>query len=73
MSLLQYNRRVAVSNHRQRASIAAAGIMAEAAVAVAATYYLVFLSAGLVNSLAFYLMAVSFISTVLFNGNPLKV
>jgi len=60
-----------LANHRQRASIAAAGIMAEAAVAVVSTYIWYFSQPGLINSLAFYLMAVSFISTVLFNGNPL--
>ncbi|MFH0821118.1 MAG: site-2 protease family protein [Pseudomonadota bacterium] len=56
---------------RQRAAIAAAGIAAEAVLAIVSTYVWYFSLPGLVNSLAFYLMAVSFTSTVLFNGNPL--
>ncbi len=60
-----------LADRKQRAAISAAGIIAEAAMAVISTYIWYFSQPGLVNSLAFYLMAVSFVSTVLFNGNPL--
>ena len=60
-----------LADRKQRAAIAAAGIVAEAALAVLATYVWYFTRPGMVNSLAFYLMAVSFTSTLLFNGNPL--
>lgn len=60
-----------LADRRQRAAIAGAGILAEAALAVVSTYIWYFSRPGLVNSLAFYLMAVSFTSTILFNGNPL--
>ena len=60
-----------LADRRQRASIAAAGIMAEAVLAILSTYVWYFSKPGMVHSLAFYLMSVSFVSTVLFNGNPL--
>ena len=60
-----------LADPRQRAKISAAGIIAEAAVAVVSTYVWSYSQPGIINSLAFYLMAVSFVSTVLFNGNPL--
>jgi len=60
-----------LADRRQRAAIAGAGILAEAALAIVATYIWYFTRPGMVNSLAFYLMAVSFTSTLLFNGNPL--
>jgi putative peptide zinc metalloprotease protein len=60
-----------LADRKQRAAIAAAGIMAEAVLAIGSTYVWYFSKPGLINSLAFYLMAVSFVSTVLFNGNPL--
>lgn len=60
-----------LADRRQRMVISAAGIISEAAMAVTATYIWHFSGPGIVNSLAFYLMAVSFASTVLFNGNPL--
>jgi len=60
-----------LADRKQRMAISAAGIMAEAVVAMLACYVWHFSREGMVNSLAFYLMAVSFISTVLFNGNPL--
>jgi putative peptide zinc metalloprotease protein len=60
-----------LADRRQRMAISAAGILAEAAVAVLAAYVWQLSGPGIVNSLAFYLMAVSFVSTVLFNGNPL--
>jgi putative peptide zinc metalloprotease protein len=60
-----------LADRKQRAAIAAAGIAAETALAIIATYVWYFTRPGMVNSLAFYLMAVSFTSTLLFNGNPL--
>ncbi|MEW6348610.1 MAG: site-2 protease family protein [Thermodesulfobacteriota bacterium] len=60
-----------LADRRQRIAISAAGIMAEALIAVFATYVWYFTQPGLINSLAFYLVAVSLISTVLFNANPL--
>lgn len=60
-----------LADRRQRAAIAAGGIMSEAVLAIFATYVWYFSKPGMVNSLAFYLMAVSFVSTLLFNGNPL--
>jgi putative peptide zinc metalloprotease protein len=60
-----------LADRKQRAAISAAGIIAEAVLAVISTYIWYFSQPGLVNSLAFYLMAISFVSTVLFNGNPL--
>ncbi|MDQ7781621.1 MAG: HlyD family efflux transporter periplasmic adaptor subunit [Desulfomonilaceae bacterium] len=56
---------------KQRIAISGAGILVEGALAIISTYIWYFSGPGMVNSLAFYLMAVSFISTVLFNGNPL--
>lgn len=60
-----------LAGRKQRILIAAAGIMAEAVVAISAAYVWYFTNPGIVNSLAFYLMAVSLVSTVIFNGNPL--
>ncbi|MBI5572477.1 MAG: efflux RND transporter periplasmic adaptor subunit [Desulfomonile tiedjei] len=60
-----------LADRKQRIAISAAGILVEGAVAIISAYVWYFTSPGIVNSLAFYLMAVSFISTVLFNGNPL--
>jgi putative peptide zinc metalloprotease protein len=60
-----------LADRKQRVSIGAAGIVAEAALAVIATYVWYFTPPSLINSLAFYQIAISFISTVLFNGNPL--
>jgi putative peptide zinc metalloprotease protein len=60
-----------LADRRERIAISAAGIIAEAALAVASTYIWYFSKPGVVNSIAFYLMAVSLVSTVLFNGNPL--
>jgi putative peptide zinc metalloprotease protein len=60
-----------LADRRQRMVISAAGIISEGAMAVVATYIWHFSGPGIVNSLAFYLLAVSFVSTVLFNGNPL--
>lgn len=60
-----------LADRRQRIAISAAGILAEAALAIIATYVWHFSKPGMINSLAFYLMAISFVSTLLFNGNPL--
>jgi putative peptide zinc metalloprotease protein len=60
-----------LADRRQRIVISGAGIIAETGLAVAATYIWYFSKPGMINSLAFYLMAVSFVSTVFFNGNPL--
>lgn len=60
-----------LADSRRRMLISAAGILAEGAVATVATYVWYFSQPGLVQSLAFYLMTVSFISTILFNANPL--
>ncbi len=60
-----------LADRRQRITISAAGIIAECFLAILATYVWYFSKPGMINSLAFYLVAVSFVSTVLFNGNPL--
>ncbi len=60
-----------LADRRQRLVIAAAGVLSEASIAVIAIYIWFFTRQGIVNSLAFYLMAVSLVSSVLFNGNPL--
>lgn len=60
-----------LADRKQRIMISAAGIIAEAVLAVISTFLWYFSRPGLLNSLAFYLMAVSFGSTVLFNANPL--
>jgi putative peptide zinc metalloprotease protein len=60
-----------LADRRQRIAISLAGIVVEAALATIAVYVWYFSKPGIINSLAFYLMAISFISTVLFNGNPL--
>ncbi|MBI5250031.1 MAG: hypothetical protein HY912_11100, partial [Desulfomonile tiedjei] len=60
-----------LSDRKERMSIALAGVLSEVAVAVIATYIWYFTKPGLLNSIAFYLVAISVISSVLFNGNPL--
>jgi putative peptide zinc metalloprotease protein len=60
-----------LADRKQRIAISGAGILVEGALAIACAYIWYFTSPGIANSLAFYLMAVSFVSTVLFNGNPL--
>jgi putative peptide zinc metalloprotease protein len=60
-----------LADRKQRMAISAAGIVAEGMVAVLAAHVWYFTRPGMINSLAFYLMAVSFVSTALFNGNPL--
>ncbi len=56
---------------RQRMKIAAAGVVAEALIALCSVYVWHATRPGVVHSLAFYLMGVSLASTLLFNGNPL--
>jgi putative peptide zinc metalloprotease protein len=60
-----------LAHRRQRMAISAAGIISEAVIAVVSAYVWSFTLPGMINSIAFYLMSLSFISTVLFNGNPL--
>lgn len=60
-----------LADRKQRMAITAAGMIAEAVLAVISTYAWYYSKPGLLNSLAFYLMALSFVSTLLFNGNPL--
>lgn len=60
-----------LAKRRQRIAISAAGIASEASLAILSTFVWYFSRPGIINSLAFYLMAISFFSTVLFNGNPL--
>lgn len=60
-----------LADRRQRMIISAAGIVSEAVLAVLSTYVWTYTRPGMLNSLAFYLMAVSFVSTLIFNGNPL--
>ena len=60
-----------LADRRQRMMISAAGIISEGVLAVLSTYAWTYSRPGMLNSLAFYLMAVSFVSTVIFNGNPL--
>jgi len=60
-----------LADRRQRMSIALAGIISELVLAVLCTYIWYFSKPGLLNSTAFYLMAISVISSLFFNGNPL--
>lgn len=60
-----------LADRRQRMLIALAGILAEVVLGVLSVYVWYFTKPGLVNSTAFWLVAVSLISSVLFNGNPL--
>lgn len=60
-----------LADRKQRMAIALAGILSEAAVAVISIYIWYFSKPGLLNSVAFFLMTVSLISSILFNGNPL--
>ncbi len=60
-----------LADRRQRMAISAAGVGAEAILAIFAIYIWHYSRPGIVNSLAFYVMGVSLISTLLINGNPL--
>lgn len=55
----------------QRATVAAAGIMVEATLATMALLVWLNVQPGLVRDIAFVVMAIGGISTLLFNGNPL--
>ena len=56
---------------RQRAAVSAAGIQAELALAACALFVWLALEPGLPRDLAFAIVFVGGVSTVLFNGNPL--
>jgi putative peptide zinc metalloprotease protein len=60
-----------LAKRRQRMAISAAGIIAETALAVIAAFIWQFTKPGLINSVAFYMMTFSLVSTILFNANPL--
>lgn len=55
----------------RRAGVAAAGIIVETALAAAALAVWIHVEPGIVRAIAFNVMLVSGVSTVLFNGNPL--
>ena len=60
-----------LSSRRQRMIIGAAGIMAEMIMACISVFIWFFSKPGILNYLCFYVMTVSTLSTLLFNGNPL--
>jgi putative peptide zinc metalloprotease protein len=60
-----------LADRRERMAISGAGVAAEGALAIFAAYVWYFSMPGIANSVAFYLMGVSLLSTVLVNGNPL--
>ncbi|MFH0824387.1 MAG: efflux RND transporter periplasmic adaptor subunit [Pseudomonadota bacterium] len=60
-----------LADRSRRMAIAGAGVLAEAALAVLACYVWYFSKPGIINSTAFYLIVVSLLSSLLFNGNPL--
>jgi putative peptide zinc metalloprotease protein len=60
-----------LADRKQRMAISAAGILAEAVLAIIATFIWYFSKPGIINSLAFYLMTISMVSTIIFNANPL--
>lgn len=60
-----------LADRRQRMWISAAGIFSEAVIALISVYAWYFTSPGIINSVAFYLMAVSLLTSLLFNANPL--
>jgi Peptidase family M50. len=55
----------------QRATVAAAGIMAEQLLGAIAVYVWLCTEAGIVHALAFNIILISGVSTLLINGNPL--
>lgn len=61
----------ALASRWQRAAVGAAGMMAEVFVAALATYAWVMLEPGLARAVAFNVMVIAGVSTVLVNGNPL--
>jgi putative peptide zinc metalloprotease protein len=60
-----------LADRKQRMAISAAGILAELVLACVATFIWYFTRPGVINSLAFYLMTISLVSTIVFNANPL--
>jgi putative peptide zinc metalloprotease protein len=60
-----------LADRRQRMVISAAGIIAEATLAVVSVFVWYFTKPGILNSVAFYVMTLSLVSTIIFNGNPL--
>ena len=60
-----------LADRRQRMAISAAGILAETALAVVFTYVWDFTEPGIVNSVAFYLMTISLVSTFIFRYSSL--
>jgi putative peptide zinc metalloprotease protein len=60
-----------LADRRQRMWISAAGIFSEAVIAVISVYVWYFTNPGIINSVAFYLMAISLLTSFLFNANPL--
>jgi len=60
-----------LGDRKQRIWISAAGIVAEAAIAIYATFLWTLTRPGLLNSIGFYMMGLSFVSSVLVNANPL--
>ena len=61
----------AFREHKKRAIVGAAGILVEVFVASLAMLVWVVVEPGMVKSIAFNIMLIAGISTVLFNGNPL--
>lgn len=60
-----------LADRRERALIALAGVLSELGLAVISVFLWYFSQPGIVNSTAFYLMAISVVSSLFFNGNPL--
>ncbi|MDQ7782091.1 MAG: efflux RND transporter periplasmic adaptor subunit [Desulfomonilaceae bacterium] len=60
-----------LADRRQRMWISAAGVFSEACIAVFSVFVWYFTNPGIVNSVAFYLMAISLLTSILFNANPL--
>lgn len=58
-------------NRWQRALVGAAGMISELFVAALATFVWAATGPGLVNSLAYNMMFIASVSTIVFNGNPL--
>lgn len=60
-----------LADRGRRMAVSAAGVLSEAVVAVVAVYVWHFTQPGIVNSIAFFTAAVSLITSLLFNANPL--
>jgi putative peptide zinc metalloprotease protein len=61
----------AFRSKRRRALVGAAGILVETALAAIALYFWLMVEPGLLRAVAFNVMLIAGVSTVLFNGNPL--